>query len=261
MRLSTESVTKSFAGLKALSEISIAIEQGEIVGIIGPNGSGKTTLINVISGVLPPTSGTIQLGDDDLSGLPSHDVARRGISRTFQTIRLFSEMTVLENVEVAACGNPATKGWTRPRRTSREALARLDLERHADSIVTTLPYGLQRRVEIARAVSTRPSFVLLDEPAAGMNESESDDLLATLLSLREALGFGALLIDHDLRLIMRATDRIYVLNEGKLLATGTPDEVRNNRDVIRAYIGGGEDVKGKAKAKTKATAKRRGGRQ
>jgi branched-chain amino acid transport system permease protein len=252
MRLTTHSITKSFAGLRALSEISVAIEQGEIVGVIGPNGSGKTTLINVISGVLPCTAGTIKLGDEDLTDAPSYGVARRGISRTFQTIRLFSEMTVLENVEVAACGNPATKGWARPRRHSREALARLDLERYADTIATTLPYGLQRRVEIARAIATRPSFVLLDEPAAGMNEGESDDLLATLLRLREALGFGALLIDHDLRLIMRATDRIYVLNEGKLLATGTPEEVRNNPEVIRAYIGGGNGTE-------QAVAKRRGG--
>jgi branched-chain amino acid transport system permease protein len=250
MRLTTHSITKSFAGLRALSEISVTIEQGEIVGVIGPNGSGKTTLINVISGVLPCTEGTVKLGDQDLTNAPSHGVARRGISRTFQTIRLFEEMTVLENVEVAACGNPATKGWSRPRRSSREALARLDLDRYADSIATTLPYGLQRRVEIARAIAARPSFVLLDEPAAGMNESESDDLLATLLSLREALGFGALLIDHDLRLIMRATDRIYVLNEGKLLATGTPEEVRNNKEVIRAYIGGGNGAE-------QAVAKRR----
>lgn len=241
MQLSTESITKSFEGLRALSEVSIALEQGEIVGVIGPNGSGKSTLINVISGVLEPTEGSIRLGNERWTARPSHEVARSGIARTFQNVRLFDELTVLENIEVAASGNPATKGWLRPRQVSRIAVSRMDLDHHADTVVTSLSYGQQRRVEIARAVSTRPKFLLLDEPAAGLNEAESDELLSTLLHLRDELGFGALLIDHDLRLIMRATDRIYVLNEGKLLASGTPDEVRHNRAVIRAYIGGGSD--------------------
>jgi branched-chain amino acid transport system permease protein len=242
MRLSTESITKTFAGLRALSEVSIAIDQGEIVGVIGPNGSGKTTLINVISGVLDPTEGCVRYGEERWTVRPSHEVARSGIARTFQNVRLFSEMTVLENIEVAACGNPATKGWFRPRKVSRLALSRLQLDPFADTVVSELPYGIQRRVEIARAVATHPTFILLDEPAAGLNEAESDDLLATLLRLRNELGFGALLIDHDLRLIMRATDRIYVLNEGKELAHGRPEEVRHDRKVIRAYIGGGVDL-------------------
>lgn len=241
MQLSTQSVTKAFAGLRALSEVSVAIDQGEIVGVIGPNGSGKTTLINVISGVLTPTEGSIRLGEETWTARASHEIACSGIARTFQNVRLFDEMTVLENIEVAASGNPATKGWLRPRQVSRLALTRLELDRHADTVVTELAYGIQRRVEIARAVATRPKFLLLDEPAAGLNEAESDELLATLLGLRDELGFGALLIDHDLRLIMRATDRIYVLNEGKLLAEGAPEEVRHNREVIRAYIGGGGD--------------------
>ena len=242
MRLSTESITKVFAGLRALSEVSVAIDQGEIVGVIGPNGSGKTTLINVISGVLDPTDGCVRCGEDRWTVRPSHEVARSGIARTFQNVRLFSEMTVLENVEVAASGNPATKGWFRPREVSRLALSRLQLDPHADTVVSELPYGIQRRVEIARAVATHPTFILLDEPAAGLNEAESDDLLATLLRLRDELGFGALLVDHDLRLIMRATDRIYVLNEGKELAHGKPEEVRHDRKVIRAYIGGDDEV-------------------
>lgn len=242
MQLSTQALTKTFAGLRALSEVSISIEQGEIAGVIGPNGSGKTTLINVISGVLEPTDGAVQLGEETWLDRPSHEVARSGIARTFQNVRLFDELTVLENIEVAASCNPATRGWLKPREVSRLALERLALERYADLIVTELSYGIQRRVEIARAIATRPKFVLLDEPAAGLNEAESDGLLATLLRLRDELGFGALLIDHDLRLIMRATDRIYVLNEGKLLAEGTPEEVRHNREVIRAYIGGGGDL-------------------
>jgi len=242
MLLSTESITKTFAGLRALSDVSVTVEQGEIVGVIGPNGSGKTTLINIISGVLDPTEGRVRCGEEHWTIRASHRVARSGIARTFQNVRLFSEMTVLENIEVAASGNPATRGWYRPREVSRLALSRLQLEAHADTVVTELPYGIQRRVEIARAVATHPKFLLLDEPAAGLNEAESDDLLATMLRLRDELGFGALLVDHDLRLIMRATDRIYVLNEGKQLAHGSPDEVRHDKKVIRAYIGGGDDL-------------------
>jgi branched-chain amino acid transport system ATP-binding protein len=169
MQLTTDSVTKSFAGVHALSDVSVRIAKGEIVGLIGPNGSGKSTLVNVISGVIEPTSGTIRLGDDEWSRRPSHRVARCGVARTFQT--------------------------------------------------------------------ARPQFVLLDEPAAGLNESESDELLETLLKLRDELGFGTLLIDHDLRLIMRGTDRIYVLNEGKMLAEGNPDDIRHDRRVIAAYLG------------------------
>jgi len=237
MKLTAKSITKTFAGVVALSDVSVGVEQGEIVGVIGPNGSGKTTLINVISGVIPATGGRVLLDDEDCTAKPSHQVARDGVARTFQTIRLFSEMTVLENVEVAASGNPATKGLVRPRRVSREALARLGLGEHASTVAGHLAYGLQRRVEIARAIACRPKFVLLDEPAAGLNEAESDELLRTLLELRDALGFGVLLVDHDLRLMMRATDRIYVLNEGKLLAEGSPQEVRHNPEVIKAYIG------------------------
>lgn len=237
MKLTADSITKSFAGVLALSDVSMAVEEGEIVGVIGPNGSGKTTLINVISGVIPATAGHVRLGDDDCTRKPSHQVARDGVARTFQTIRLFEEMTVLENVEVAASANPATKGLVRPRRVSREALVRLGLDGYATTVAKHLSYGLQRRVEIARAIACRPKFVLLDEPAAGLNDAESDELLRTLLELRDSLGFGVLLVDHDLRLMMRATDRINVLNEGRLLAEGSPQEVRHNPEVIKAYIG------------------------
>jgi ABC-type branched-subunit amino acid transport system ATPase component len=237
MRLTTDSVTKVFAGLHALSEVTIHADQAEIVGIIGPNGSGKTTLINVISGVIAPSAGQIRLGDDTWSNWPSHRVARAGIARTFQTIRLFTEMTVLENVQVAATASPSVRGTVAARRASLEALDRLGLRPHASHLARTLPYGLQRRVEIARAIVTKPRFLLLDEPAAGLNETESDELLTRLLELRGDLGCGVLMIDHDLHLIMRSTDRIYVLNEGRLLAQGRPEEIRHDPEVIRAYIG------------------------
>jgi ABC-type branched-subunit amino acid transport system ATPase component len=237
MQLATESISRDFAGVHAVSDVSLEVEEGEIVGLIGPNGSGKTTLVNLMSGVIPCSSGRVRLGQDSWSRRPSHRVARCGIARTFQTIRLFSEMTVLENVQVAASSSPAIRGMTRARSASREALAILGLGHLAGRVAATLPYGTQRRVEIARAIAGRPRFVLLDEPAAGLNDAESDELLAMLLGLPAVVGGGVLVIDHDLRLIMRATARIYVLNEGKMLAHGTPESVRRDARVIAAYLG------------------------
>lgn len=237
MRLATDNITKTFAGVHALSSVSLSAEKGEIVGIIGPNGSGKTTLVNVISGVIAPTSGTVSIGGDSWERRPSHRVARCGIARTFQTVRLFAEMTVLENVEVAATCSRRTRGVRSARIATRDALAMLDLEAEARAVVSTLSYGRQRRVELARAIVGQPHFLLLDEPAAGLNDAESDDLLETLLRLRDVVGCGVLLIDHDLRLIMRGTDRIHVLNEGRTLAEGTPEAVRRDPRVIAAYIG------------------------
>jgi len=237
VKLHVDSISKDFAAVHALAGVTLSVVKGEILAVIGPNGSGKTTLINIVSGVIPPTSGTARLDETVLTDLSSHKVVRCGVGRTFQNIRLFRGLTALENVETAASRSPRTKGFVRPRRASREALALVGLEDRAETVVGTLPYGLQRRVEIARAIASQPHFVLLDEPAAGLNESESDALLDVIRLLRDRLGAGILVVDHDLRLIMRLAERIHVLNEGRTLAEGTPHEVRNNRAVIEAYLG------------------------
>jgi ABC-type branched-subunit amino acid transport system ATPase component len=257
MKLEIDAITKDFAGLHALRDVTVALDQGEILAVIGPNGSGKTTLINVISAVIRPTSGEVRMDGTTLTNLASHQVAHAGVARTFQNIRLFRDMTVIENVEVAASRSPRAKGWLRPRRISREALQILGLEHHAHTVVGTLAYGLQRRVEIARAISTKPHFLLLDEPAAGLNESESDELLDVIRSLRDRLGAGILIVDHDLRLIMRLSERILALNGGRMLAEGTPEQVRHDPAVIEAYLGSdfGESAQdGAAEAQPTASA-------
>jgi ABC-type branched-subunit amino acid transport system ATPase component len=239
MKLEVQSVSKDFAGVHALSDVSLELSEGEILAVIGPNGSGKTTLINVISGVIRPSSGDVRMDGKVLSAMPSYRVARAGLARTFQNIRLFKDMTVLENVETAASRSRRSRGLIRPRRVSRAALDLLGLNIYAESLVSTLPYGLQRRVEIARAIATQPRFLFLDEPAAGLNEAESDELLSLIGSLREKLGCGVLVVDHDMRLIMRVSRRIHVLNEGKTLVEGPPEAVRHNDAVIEAYLGAG----------------------
>jgi branched-chain amino acid transport system ATP-binding protein len=237
LKLEVHLVSKDFAGVHALSNVSLQLEEGEILAVIGPNGSGKTTLINVISGVIRPSSGEVRVDGTLLSKLPSHKVARAGMARTFQNIRLFKDMTVLENVETAASRSRRSKGFIRARSVSRAALGLLGLEAHTDAVVSTLPYGLQRRVEIARAIATQPRFLFLDEPAAGLNEAESDELLGLIGSLRGQLGCGMLVVDHDMRLIMRVSERIHVLNEGKTLVEGSPEQIRHNPAVIEAYLG------------------------
>jgi branched-chain amino acid transport system ATP-binding protein len=229
--LAVENVVKRFRGLRALDGVSLSVREGEIVGLIGPNGSGKTTLLNVASGVLDPTSGRVSVGGVDATGKKPHDVARLGVGRTFQQIRLFAEMTVEENVEVGAVARGAE------REEVGALLERLKLTADSDRLATTLPYGQQRRVEIARALAGRPRFLLLDEPAAGMNEAESDALLETIRLVRDDEGCAVLVVDHDLRLIMRLCERIHVLAEGRTICEGTAQEVRRDPVVIQAYLG------------------------
>ncbi len=233
--LLTENVTKDFVGLRAVDSVSLRLEQGKILGLIGPNGSGKTTLINVVTGFLKPTAGRIQVNGVDITGWSPHKIASLGLARTFQTIKLFLGLTVLENVEVAAVSAGLSRNQAKLQ--AYEVLERFGATRLADVTAGALPYGEERRVEIARALAANPNFLLLDEPAAGLNEAESDDLLRTLASIPKDIGCGMLIVDHDMRLIMRLCDRVHVLNYGKTIGEGTPEEVRQNAAVVEAYLG------------------------
>jgi branched-chain amino acid transport system ATP-binding protein/branched-chain amino acid transport system permease protein len=224
-------VAKSFEGITALVDVDIVVEAGEILGLIGPNGSGKTTLLNVVSGVYPPTAGEIVFRDHRIGGRKAHQVADLGLARTFQNIRLFSQLTVRENVE--ATSPPGTDEGSVDDVLGWFGLAAVQREK-----ATNLAYGMQRRLEIARAVIRRPALVLLDEPAAGMNESESDDLLENIRRIRSTLGCSVVVVDHDLRLIMKLCDRIQVLDQGRTIAVGLPGAVAEDPAVIQAYLGG-----------------------
>jgi ABC-type branched-subunit amino acid transport system ATPase component len=229
-------VTKRFGGVEALRGVSVELSERQIVGLIGPNGSGKTTLLNCISGVFAPTSGRILLDGAPLAARGGHRVARAGIIRTFQNIRLFGALTALQNVEVGALGAGRVRR-AHSREYALEVLEQLGIAGLADRWAGTLSYGDQRRLEVARALAGAPRFLLLDEPAAGMNETESEELRGSIERIRSERNCGILLVEHDLRLIMRLCDTIYVLNEGGVISRGTPDEVRSDPAVIATYIG------------------------
>jgi len=235
--LVADSISKYFVGVKAVDGVSIDINPGEIVGLIGPNGSGKTTLLNMLSAVTPATSGLIQMGSHTISSLTSDRAAKLGIARTYQNIRLFSTLSVKQNVLVAALSK-----W--PRINIREAMARSDaamewmgIENKALLVAGNLSYGDQRRVEIARALALEPKYLFLDEPAAGMNRVETDSLMDALNEIRSQLNIGLLIVDHDLPLIMRLCDRVVVLNEGQCIARGKPEAIQKDPIVVEAYLG------------------------
>jgi len=234
--LCASELTKDFGGVRALEDVSLELPEGRVVGLIGPNGSGKTTLLNCISGVVRPTSGTVTLDDRDITRAKAADIARLGVARTFQNIRLFDRLTVAQNVEVNGLAAAGLR-----RRDAAESANRLleefGLSEHRDAYVGELSYGDRRRVEIARALAGEPRFVLLDEPTAGMNESETAQLGELIQQVRTRRGCGVLLVDHDLELIMLHCDEIKVLNQGEEIACGSPAEVRSNGAVIAAYIG------------------------
>jgi len=233
-RLEVEDLEMRFGGVVALSGVSLTLDRGEILGLIGPNGSGKTTLLNLVSGAMRPTQGEARVGGHVLTRLSPARIARLGVVRTFQNIRVFREFSVFENVHVAAC---ARHRGRRARARAWQALDELALIPWADRLAGTLPYGVQRRVEIARATALDPRVMLLDEPAAGLNETESDELLEMIEHVGETHEPAILLIDHDMRLIMRACGRIVVLDEGQKIAEGTPSEIRNHPEVINRYLG------------------------
>jgi branched-chain amino acid transport system ATP-binding protein len=233
--LAIQGVSKHFAGLQALTNVTLDLKIGEILGLIGPNGSGKTTLINVITGLLPANGGRVTVSGVDVTNRPPYEIAKAGISRTFQTIRLFHELSVLENVEVAAVsvGIPRREA----RRRAETALDEMGVLPYASYLAGELPYGHERRVEVARALAMGPKFLLLDEPAAGLNEEESDELLKILAPIPAAKNLGMLIVEHDMRLIMRLCHRLHVLSYGKTIGEGTPEQVRKIPAVVGAYLG------------------------
>ena len=253
MILSIEHISKNFGGVAALSEVSFGVRTGEIVGVIGPNGAGKTTLFNLITGVFSPSSGAISFRGKPIIGLRPHKVTKMGISRTFQNIRLFGHMTALENVMVGShCRTHAglwqglwrtsiQRGEEKAIREKSESLLRLvGIAEDQETLAGSLPYGKQRRLEIARAMGADPELLLLDEPTAGMNESETEEL-RLLIQKIQALGKTVVLIEHDMHLVMNVCERLVILNFGRKIAEGIPEEIRENKDVIEAYLGKEED--------------------
>jgi branched-chain amino acid transport system ATP-binding protein len=248
--LETKNVTMQFGGLTAVSGFSIRVKDGEIVGLIGPNGAGKTTAFNMITGVYKPTLGAIFLNGKNIAGKQPHVITAAGIARTFQNIRLFSQMTVLENI-LAACWLREKPGLfesflhlpgylakeKRSREFGREMLASVGLLKNAGDNAVSLPYGKQRRLEIVRALATGPKVLLLDEPAAGMNPQESYELMDFIVSIRDKFGISVLLIEHHMQVVMGICTRLYVLDYGLTIAEGTPHEIQKNQKVIDAYLG------------------------
>jgi branched-chain amino acid transport system permease protein len=230
-----ERAKKSFAGLTAVDDVSFAIDPGRVTGLIGPNGAGKSTLVNVITGLYPLTSGAVSIGNRDIGALKPEAVARAGVSRTFQNIRLFTGLTAGENVAISALARGAGLGEALA--TAESELAFVGLEGAAQKRADGLAYGARRRLEIARALAAGPRFLLLDEPAAGMNPEETEDLARRLKGLPRERGLGLLLIDHDLKFIMSMCDHVVVLNRGRLIAEDTPAGVQRNPAVIEAYTG------------------------
>ncbi|MBE7927025.1 MULTISPECIES: high-affinity branched-chain amino acid ABC transporter ATP-binding protein LivG [Pseudomonadaceae] len=248
--LEVRGLTMRFGGLLAVNGVGLSVQEKQVVSMIGPNGAGKTTVFNCLTGFYQPTSGEILLDGEPIQGLPGHKIARKGVVRTFQNVRLFKDMTVVENLLVAQHRHLNTgllSGLLKTssfRKSEREAmdfaahwLEQVNLTEVANRPAGTLAYGQQRRLEIARCMMTRPRILMLDEPAAGLNPKETEDLKALISLLRDSHNVTVLLIEHDMKLVMSISDHIVVINQGCPLADGTPEQVRDNPDVIKAYLG------------------------
>lgn len=249
--LEVKQLTKNFGGLTAVGNVSMELHEGELVGLIGPNGAGKTTLFNLLTGVYVPSEGTVSLDGTILNGKTPYKIASLGLSRTFQNIRLFINMTVLDNVLIGLANQGKShllasllrlpkfyQSEAALKEKALELLAIFDLEQEANTLAKNLPYGKQRRLEIVRALATKPKILFLDEPAAGMNPQETAELTSLIRQIKTDFGITIILIEHDMSLVMEVTERIYVLEYGRLIAHGTPNEIKTNKRVIEAYLGG-----------------------
>ncbi|SHH18367.1 amino acid/amide ABC transporter ATP-binding protein 1, HAAT family [Thermosyntropha lipolytica DSM 11003] len=250
MLLKINNLCKSFGGLSAVLNFNLEIRENELIGLIGPNGAGKTTVFNLITGVYKPDAGEIIFKGENIGGLPPYVICQKGIARTFQNIRLFNNLTVMENVKIALHKNvpyslPAAlfrlNSFYRGEKEIEEEAIRwlklFNLDHRREEIASSLPYGEQRRLEIARALATHPTLLILDEPAAGMNPNETLELMELIRRLRDEFKLAILLIEHDMSLVMGVCERIYVLDYGQVIAEGKPEEIRNNKRVIEAYLG------------------------
>ena len=248
--LKATKLSKVFGGLKAVSNFEVTIEKGELIGLIGPNGAGKTTAFNLLTGVYEPTTGEIELDGKSLVGLKPYQITQLGLARTFQNIRLFSELTVLDNVKIAYHFHVKYGILESVLRMGRYHKEEAEIEAKAiellkifkladkkDEIAKNLPYGEQRRLEIARALAAQPKLLLLDEPAAGMNPQETQELMKMIQWIKKEFDLTILLIEHDMSLVMNVCERIYVLEYGSMIAQGVPEEIKNNPRVIEAYLG------------------------
>lgn len=236
-RLSANAVSKHFAGVSAVRGVDLTVTLGSRIGLIGPNGSGKTTLLNILSGVIRPSAGVLAVGDRDVTGWPSHRIARLGVGRTFQHTRLFGRLSALENVEVGAVRVRRHMSGVERRARARAALEELKVSEFAERTASELSFGIRRKVELARTLAAEPRFLLLDEPAAGVPEGERAGLASMIAEVAAERGLGILVIDHDLSFVTAICEQIVVLDAGSVIARGTPQAVADDPDVISAYIG------------------------
>ncbi|HEX9323914.1 MAG TPA: ABC transporter ATP-binding protein [Xanthobacteraceae bacterium] len=248
--LAVENLTLRFGGLTAIDDVSFEVRPGEVFTLIGPNGAGKTSIFNVISRFYTPSAGRLAFEDSDITAVPAHEVARLGIARTFQNIELFDNATVLDNLLVGRHRHRTTRSWEEllflpkvrraeydHRRRVEEIIDFLELQRYRDQRIGALPYGARKICELARALCTEPKLLLLDEPSSGLNVEETDDMAFWIQDIRKELGITVLMVEHDMTLVSRVSDRVLALNYGRVLALGSPHEIQRNPDVAAAYLG------------------------